>query len=97
MGSKAVRARSIITFTATLLQAGAAIAIIYLVADRLQSVQVADDNRSIDEVQCALDKQTRDNPDEDSLCKLAYIGSGITFAAMVGLSLLLVRPRTAAA
>ena len=92
MGSTAARARTIVTFTASLLQAGAAIAIVYLVANRLQSVQVADDNRSFEEVQCALDKATRTDPSEDSLCKLAYIGSAITFAALVGLSLLLVRP-----
>jgi hypothetical protein len=84
--SGAASARRILTFTASLVQAVAAVVMIYYIGKWLANVHVDAQNRQVD-VQCALDKE----PTKDSLCKLGYVGNAITFAALIGLSLLLVR------
>jgi hypothetical protein len=83
--TRGARVRNIVTFTASLIQAVAGVVMIYYVAKWLANVDVDAQGRKVS-LKCALDKE----PTQDSLCKLAYIGNAITFAALAGLSLLMV-------
>lgn len=85
-GGKGVR--KILTWVATVAQAGIAIAIVYIVADRLFNTDVNIGDRSVS-TSCGLDPE----PTDDGLCQAAFTAVAITFAALFGLSLVFVRPK----
>lgn len=89
--------RKIITFVATILVAVVGIFIIRIVNSELSDVEYSPKNlpdvadgdfgNLVQEKACLLDANRDD--DEDSLCLLAYVGVGLTFAVMFTLSVLL--------
>lgn len=90
--------RKIITFVATILVAVIGVFIIRIVNKDLSDVEYSPKNLTdvadgdfgnlVQEKACLLDANRDD--DEDSLCLLAYVGVGLTFAVMFTLSVLLV-------
>lgn len=90
--------RKIVTFVATILVAVIGFFIIRIVNSELSDVEYSPENlpdvadgdfgNLVQEKACLLDANRDD--DEDSLCLLAYVGVGITFAVMFTLSILLV-------
>lgn len=90
--------RKIVTIVATILVAVIGVFIIRIVNSELSDVEYSPQNIPdiadgdfgdlIQEKACLLDANRDD--DEDSLCVLAYVGVGVTFAVMFTLSILLV-------
>ena len=78
-------ARKIVTWVATVAQAGIAFAILWTVGNKLYQFEIDRDGRTIDST-CGLDPV----PTEEGLCKAAFAAVAITFAVLVALSLVLV-------
>ena len=83
----------VVTWVATVLQAGFAFAILWTVGRKLYQFELDVDGRTINST-CGLDEV----PTEEGLCKAAFAAVSITFAVLVALSLVLVRfhPRSCA-
>lgn len=92
--------RKIVTIVATILVAVIGIFIVRIVKSELSDVEYSPENLPdvangdfdgvLQEKACLLDANRRDDG-EDSLCVLAYVGVGLTFAVMFTLSILMVR------
>lgn len=91
--------RKIVTIIATILVAVIGVIIIRTVSSDLSDVEYSPENLTnvadgdfsdIVQVKACLLDANRDD-EEDSLCVLAYVGVGLTFAVMFTLSILLVR------
>lgn len=63
---------------------------------KLQDIEYSEEDNTVKEVSCALDHNSNDpeNENDSSLCMLAFAGVSITFALMLGLSIILVRNDT---
>lgn len=88
MGVTSRAVRRILLWVASVAQIGILIAIIHYV-QKLQQLEFRAEDQSVQEVSCALDDKNWDS--DNSLCTTAYAGAGITFAALFGLSIILVR------
>eukprot|EP01025_Chloroclados_australasicus_P038215 TRINITY_DN3919_c0_g1_i1.p2 TRINITY_DN3919_c0_g1~~TRINITY_DN3919_c0_g1_i1.p2 ORF type:complete len:211 (+),score=5.65 TRINITY_DN3919_c0_g1_i1:94-633(+) len=78
-------AQKVAIWICSVIQVGVAIAISYTIATKLSHLEFTQDGQ-IREKACALDDTV--TGDDATLCQLGYVGVGITFGAMLALSIL---------